>query len=867
MKAKLTLLLAGAALLAGIAIAGAPNGSAEVETQVLDAAESREVERAESASTALAEQAAESFDSAAADIEIPEAEATGINTVQQAIANAQTIVLTDQPVRDGAIPDQAPEGFETGWDIEDVQLTYDPLTDELHVLVNSFGVLGDPEGNGDPSTWAQEWIDVGFDGTDEPNLGGTEFVVVVFDIDQDGSGDIVAGVPQGLDISGFSINELTPGLDFVPFVMPAFGAPLPNNTGTIPTEAPDAENPDLEFTISNLSTLTGSDGRLDLGVNAFVGSSSDLNIGEDNLTAAGSFLSVPISADLGDQVFLDENANGINDPGEPGVPNVAVTLFDETGELIDVTDTDENGNFGFVVNPGTFTVGFDVPDGLSITTQFTGADTAVDSNADPATGRSEPVTLGPGDQDLTIDAGLVSFVPAPGISIEKATNGQDADDAPGVELIVGETAEFTFVVANTGNVPLADITVNDDVLGFICDIANLQVGDSETCETTATVEEGQVTNVATATGQPLDPETGAPIGDPVTDDDPSNHTGIVPFIPAPGISIEKATNGQDADDAPGVELIVGETAEFTFVVANTGNVPLADITVNDDVLGFICDIANLQVGDSETCETTATVEEGQVTNVATATGQPLDPETGAPIGDPVTDDDPSNHIGIVPGPPCVADIRGPRLFAGDRVIWDTGYIAEAGSTLIVETEEPGGSPGQPNEQVYVFVGDVMYGPTPIELGTIEIDVSNTGRLSFVHYSVVTGDTSQPNSVEIEFCGTGISLDQGPACQTNIEGPRLHAGGQVEWNSGIIAEAGSTIRITTTEPGESPDQPNEQVWVRVGEQLFGPTPIGLGTIEFTADRGGEITVLHFSRVTGFTGLANSVEFELCGTHLR
>ena len=117
MKAKLTLLLAGAALLAGIAIAGAPNGSAEVETQVLDATESREVERAESASTALAEQAAEIFDSAAADIEIPEAEATGINTVQQAIANAQTIVLTDQPVRDGAIPDQAPEGFETGWDL------------------------------------------------------------------------------------------------------------------------------------------------------------------------------------------------------------------------------------------------------------------------------------------------------------------------------------------------------------------------------------------------------------------------------------------------------------------------------------------------------------------------------------------------------------------------------------------------------------------------------------------------------------------------------------------------------------------------------------------------------------------------------
>ena len=359
--------------------------------------------------------------------------------------------------------------------------------------------------------------------------------------------------------------------------------------------------------------------------------------------------------------------------------------------------------------------------------------------------------------------------------------------------------------------------------------------------------------------------------EPVTlnpgDSDLTIDAGLVEFVPAPGIDIEKATNGVDADTAPGVELIVGEVATFTFVATNTGNVDLADVSITDDVLGPICGIENLAVGASETCETTATVTEGQQTNVATATGQPIDPATGEPTGDPVTADDPSNHIGIVPGPPCVADIRGPRLFAGDRVIWDTGYVAQAGSTLIVETEEPGGSPGQPNEQVYVFVGDVNHGITPIDLGTIEIEAQNTGRVSFVHYSAITGDTSHPNSVEIEFCGTDIAIDQAPACKTNIEGPRLHAGGQVEWQSGVIAEAGSTIRITTTEPGESPDQPNEQVWVRVGVQLFGPTPVGLGTLEFTAERGGEVEVLHFSRVTGFDGLPNSVEFEFCGTHLR
>jgi len=732
MKSKLLLLVAGVMLLAGVAIATTQSSPAEVETQVLDAAQGTENT-----------QQPQTDDDAAAPVADAADEASP--SPLQVTAASGVVVVTD--ARDGAIPPQAPEGFETGWDIQDLQFTYDAEADELLVVFRSFGVIGDPEGNGDPSAWAPEWDAAGLPGVDEPNLGGLEHAVVTFDLDQDGQGDLIAGVPQGADISAFSINSLTPGFDPVPFIGFAFGAPLPNNTGTIPTAAPDADNPDISFTITNFSTVVAGDVSLNFGVNAFLGSGSDGNIGEDTLTAAGTSLPVVLEAQLGDQVFLDENNNGINDPGEPGIEGVTVNLLDEALNIVETTTTDANGNFLFTTPPGTFTVEFVPPPNLSPTQSFQGNDPAIDSNADPANNRSEPVTLGPGDSDLTIDAGLVEFVPAP------------------------------------------------------------------------------------------------------------------------GIDIEKATNGVDADEAPGVELIVGETATFTFVVTNTGNVPLADITVTDDVLGPICTVAGLDVGGSETCETTATVTEGQQQNVATATGQPIDPATGEPIGDPVLADDPSNHIGIVPGPPCTVDTRGPRLFAGDRVVWDTGYVAQAGSTLVVFTEEPGGSPGQPNEQAYVFVGDVNYGPTPIDLGTIEIDVNNTGRVSFVHYSVITGDTSQPNSVEIEFCGTDIAVDQAPACQTNIAGPRLHAGGQVEWSSGVIAEAGSTIRITTTEPGESPDQPNEQVWVRVGVQLFGPTPIGLGSLEFTAERGGEVEVLHFSRVTGFDGLPNSVEFEFCGTHLR
>ena len=825
---KFALLLAGGLLIAGVAFAQTQSGTT-VETEVLNASE--------------------------------RVDGTQLQTGQAVDA---TVVIPDMPIRDGAIPPQAPAGFETGWDIEDVSVTYDSANDELLVVLSSHGIIGDPEGNGDPSSWAPEWDAAGLPGTDEPDLGGLEHAVVTFDLNQDGSGDVIAGVPQSQDISSFSISSMTPGFDPVPFIAFAFGAPL---SGEVPTAAPDADNPDIEFTIANFSTIVAGDTSLDFGINAFLGSGSDGNIGEDTLAAPGTFEAVVLGAELGDQVFLDENSDGINDPSEPGIPDVTVNLLDEGGNVIDTMVTDQDGNFLFMTGPGTFNLEFIAPPGLSFTEQFQGTDDSADSNADPMTGLANPVTVAPGESLLTIDAGLVEFVPAPSIDIEKATNGQDADDAPGIELVVGETATFTFVVTNTGNVDLADVAVTDNVLGDICTIGNLAVGASDTCETTAVVTEGQTTNVATTTGQPLDPTTGLPVGDPVTDDDPSNHTGVVPFVPAPSIDIEKATNGQDADDAPGIELVVGETATFTFVVTNTGNVDLADVAVTDNVLGDICTIGNLAVGASDTCETTAVVTEGQTTNVATTTGQPLDPTTGLPVGDPVTDDDPSNHTGVVEGPPCVANERGPRLWAGHRVVWDTGYDAQAGSTLVVTTEEPGGSPGQPNEQVYVFVGDVMYGPTPIDLGTIEIDVTNTGRLSFVHYSVITGDDSMPNSVEIEFCGTGLSPTQTPACQTNISGPRLHAGGQVQWNSGLIAEAGSVVRITTTEPGESPDQPNEQVWVKVGPELFGPTPVGLGTIEFTAELGGEVLVLHFSRITGLDDRPNSVEFELCGTHLN
>ena len=52
-------------------------------------------------------------------------------------------------------------------------------------------------------------------------------------------------------------------------------------------------------------------------------------------------------ASLGDYVWEDLNANGIQETGEPGIPGVTVNLLDASGTQIKTTTTDINGEYGF----------------------------------------------------------------------------------------------------------------------------------------------------------------------------------------------------------------------------------------------------------------------------------------------------------------------------------------------------------------------------------------------------------------------------------------------------------------------------------------------------------------------------------------
>src|SRR5205823_10652672 len=110
------------------------------------------------------------------------------------------------------------------------------------------------------------------------------------------------------------------------------------------------------------------------------------------------------------------------------------------------------------------------------------------------------------------------------------------------------TLTFKYVVTNTGDVPLANVTVNDDVLGSITSFTGdansnglLDLTETWTYTTTSIAVAGQHTNAGTVNGQ--DSLT----GQPVTDNNPANYYGDTPAI-----HIVKYVNGQDANSAPGV---------------------------------------------------------------------------------------------------------------------------------------------------------------------------------------------------------------------------------------------------------------------------------------------------------------------------
>ena len=112
------------------------------------------------------------------------------------------------------------------------------------------------------------------------------------------------------------------------------------------------------------------------------------------------------TASLGNLVWHDADADGRQDPGEPGMAGVTVQLYDDTGTtLLATTATDVNGMYRFTdLEPGSYRLKLLIPEAWSVSPTRIGAPGA-DSDVG-ADGWTQLITLASGANDVTWDAGL-----------------------------------------------------------------------------------------------------------------------------------------------------------------------------------------------------------------------------------------------------------------------------------------------------------------------------------------------------------------------------------------------------------------------------------------------------------------------------
>ncbi len=163
----------------------------------------------------------------------------------------------------------------------------------------------------------------------------------------------------------------------------------------------------------------------------------------------------PPQASLGDFVWNDVDADGIQDAGEAGISNVTVELYNGdscSGSAVATTTTDGSGHYSFTdLAPGIYSVKFVKPNGYAFSPVNQGSDDSVDSDADTSTGCTGGIDLSSGENDTSWDAGM--YQPTPHLLIDKDTSTPTT--------VAGGEATYTIVVRNDGTGVARGVVITD----------------------------------------------------------------------------------------------------------------------------------------------------------------------------------------------------------------------------------------------------------------------------------------------------------------------------------------------------------------------------------------------------------------------
>ncbi len=454
----------------------------------------------------------------------------------------------------------------------------------------------------------------------------------------------------------------------------------------------------------------------------------------------------------------DTSLTGIVLTGDP-IASLAPGEIDSTNFSASYVLTQADVDAGWIENTAT-TSGTD-PSGTVVEDT---SDTSTDPENNPV--NNPPETGGPNDPtEYTIP-------PMPAIQLFKWISSiEDTDNNDMISA--GDTVNYEFVVENTGNVTLTNITLSDTSLTGIVltgdPIASLAPGEIDSTNfsasyvlTQADVDAGWIENTATTSGTDpsgtvvedtsdtsTDPENN-PVNNPPETGGPSDPTEYT-IPPMPRLQLYK-TDELFLDQTPRN----GSLVDYTFVITNTWNVTVSDITLNDPM--FRWDITSsctfpvnaatgLTPGQTATCEvryqiTQADVDQWYLQNTAITEGTSPQGEEVSDVSDDGndleetpdatggTDTDPTNDptVLIIPEPPSTG--------------WSGGGWG-GGWTSIPPMPEPEENPSM---KLYKWVSSVEDTNNDGEIGAwdtvnFEFEIINTWDV--VLTDITLSDTSLP----------------------------------------------------------------------------------------------------------------------------
>ncbi len=407
-----------------------------------------------------------------------------------------------------------------------------------------------------------------------------------------------------------------------------------------------------------------SDANLATGVTDCV----DLSPGETDLSVDAG-MNRPAESSLGNYVWEDTNANGLQDDGNTGVPNVTVNLFncDGTSAGKPAVLTDANGFYQFTgLSAGQYYVVFNLSTaapGFVFTTQNVAGNSneATDSDANPFTGKSEPcVTLGINEANNDVDAGVYQYAElGDRVWFDTNQNGLQDGGENGIANVAvnlldcdNQTVMDTMLTNASGNYLFTDLVPGRYMVEFVNPnpgvlvFTSKDVGADDAVDSDADVTTGRTTSacIKLESGQ-SDLAWDAGLYEPLK----------------PKIDIEKSTNDVDADNPNGTgipQIAPGSKVTWTYTVKNTGNTALSNVTVTDDQPGVVvsCPKTSLAVGETMICtaigmavnlatDTTFTKVSGTCGGVPNSTlYENMGKATGKTfLGDVVQDTDPSHY--------------------------------------------------------------------------------------------------------------------------------------------------------------------------------------------------------------------------------